>query len=54
MVVNNVHNHADSGAVERIDHLLEFVNAGVGVVRVAGKPTFGNVVLVRIRFLSKF
>jgi len=48
VVVHDVHNHADAGVVERVDHLLEFVDPRVRIVRIAGKPAFRNIVLVGI------
>ena len=48
VIIDHVHNHADSGLVESLDHLLHLADAGGGVGRVGGIASFGSVVVLRI------
>ena len=48
MVVNNVHNHANTGIMESLYHLLEFVDSYFAVIRVSRVGAFGSIVVNRI------
>ena len=48
VVINNVHNHADTCCVELLNHSFEFDDTGSRVVRVSRITTFWHVVVFRV------
>ena len=48
MVINNVHNNGNAPVVERLYHLLKFLDPYVAVIGVRGIAALGNVVVDRI------
>ena len=48
MVVNNVHNDGDVAVMERLNHLLEFLDSDIAVVGVRGIGTLGSVVVLGV------
>ncbi len=48
VVVNNVHDDADTGFMERFDHLLALVDTDIAVIGVRGIRTLGNAVVLGI------
>ena len=48
MVVNNVHDDGDVAVMERLDHLLEFLDSDVAVIGIRGIGTLGSVVVLRV------
>ena len=48
VVVHHVHDHADAGVVERLDHLLALLDAHRAVIRIGGKGALGHIVVDRV------
>ena len=48
MVVDDVHNDTDSGAVKSHNHLLHLANTNIRVFRIGRIRTFGSIVVQRV------
>ena len=48
MVIDNIHNHADSVIMQTFDHLLKFFYSDFAIVRIGGIRTFRYIVVLRI------
>ena len=48
MVINDVHNDADTPVVQSLNHLLEFLDSDLAVIRVRRIRAFRNIVVDRV------